>query len=176
MNSNPNYRKTQGDLSPRIDLLIPSHIGGRLQLEISLNIAIGLSGSVGVNAIYNRHSDELGGNVDWALEPGVGLGAGVSATGGLLVGWGSSTVDDVIKGFSGIISGTAAAEAAITVAIIAPVNDKGLHLDPITGQVPATIYIGGGAGGGYAGIGGGINGPTGIYVYLTPFLPWRWNR
>ena len=29
-------------------------------------------------------------------------------------------------------------------------------------------------GGAYAGIGAGINGPIGVYVNLTPFLPWHW--
>lgn len=103
----------------------------------------------------------------------IGIGAGASGTGGLLVRWGSSSVNDVAQGFSGIVSGTAAAEGAVAVAITAPIDEKGLHVDPYSGQVPSTIYIGGGAGGAYAGIGAGINGPTVIYVNLTPFLPWR---
>lgn len=61
----------QGDTSALVQLLIPSHIGGRLQLEISLDLGIGLSGSVGVNGVYNRNSDELAANIDWALEPGL---------------------------------------------------------------------------------------------------------
>jgi len=58
----------------------------------------------------------------------------------------------------------------------ASIDEKGLHIDPYSGQVPPTVYIGGGAGGAYAGIGAGIKGPTGIYVKLTPFLPWRWYK
>ena len=85
-------------------------------------------------------------------------------------------VTPVTQGFSGIISGTMAAEGALAVAVTAPIDEKELHIDPYSGQLPPTIYIGGGAGGAYAGIGAGINGPTGVYINLTPFLPWRWNK
>lgn len=166
----------QGDPLALVELLIPSHVGGRIQLEISLDVGIGLSGSAGVNVVYNRNSGELATNVDWALEPGIGVGAGASGTGGLIIGWGSSSVNDVTKGFSGIISGTAAAEGAVAFAITAPVDENRLHIDPFSGQVPTTLYIGAGAGGGYAGIGGGINGPTGLHANLTQFLPWNWNK
>ena len=166
----------QGDMDALTQLLIPSHIGGRLQLEGSFTIIVGVSVGVGVNVVYNRNSDELAANVDWAIEGGGGFGAGASGTGGLLVGWGSSSVEDATKGFSGIISGTAAAEAAVSAAMTVPIDEKGLHVDPYSGQVPPTVYIGGGAGGGYAGLGGGVNGPFGIFKDLTPLLPWHWFR
>jgi len=166
----------QGDTAALVELLIPSHVGIRLQVEISIDIIIGLSGSVGVNLVYNRNSDELAGNVDWSFEPGLGIGAGASGTGGILIGWGSSSVKDVTQGYSVIVSGTAAAEGAVAAAVTAPIDQNRLHFDPYSGQVPATLYVGGGGGGGYAGIGGGINGPTGIYTDLTTFLPWHWNK
>lgn len=166
----------QGDVSALVDLLIPSHIGGRIQVEVSIDFVIGWSGSIGVNGVYNRYSDELAANVDWAFEPGIGIGGGGSATGGLLIGWGSSQVEDATQGYSGIISGTAAAEGAVAAAVTFPIDmdKKALYVDPHSGQVPATVYIGGGAGGAYAGIGAGLNGPTGIYANLTPLLPWHW--
>jgi len=169
-------RAMKGDFIALLQLIIPSHLGGRLQLEVSFDIGIGLSGTVGVNLVYNRISDQLAGNVDWAFEPGIGIGTGASGTGGLLIGWGSSSIDDVTKGYSGIISGTAAAESAVSVGIIAPIDENGLHVDPYSGQVPATAYVGGGGGGAYASIGGGINGPTGIYTDLTSILPWHWSK
>ena len=142
-------------------------------MEGSLDIGIGISGSVGVNAVYNRISDELAVNIDWAFEPGVGIGTGISSTAGLLVGSGSSTADDATKGFSGILSGTAAAQYAIAAAITVPIDKNRLHVDPYSGQVPTTIYIGGGGGAAYAGVGLGINGPTGYHRDLTPYLPWH---
>jgi hypothetical protein len=166
----------QGDITALTQLLIPSHIGGRIQLEGSFTIGIGLSVGVGINVVYNRNSDELASNIDWAVEGGGGVGAGASGTGGLLVGWGSSSVKDATQGFSGIISGTAAAEAAVSAAIIAPIDEKGLYVDPYSGQVPTTIYIGGGGGGGYAGFGIGVNGPSGMSINLTSLLPWYWFR
>lgn len=168
----------QGDISALVDLLIPSHIGGRLQVEVSIDFGIAWSGSIGVNGVYNRHSDELSANVDWAFEPGIGIGAGGSATGGLLIGWGSSQVEDATQGYSGIISGTAAAEGALAAAVTFPidVDKKALYVDPYSGQVPTTVYIGGGAGAAYAGIGAGVNGPTGLYANLTPLLPWHWTQ
>ncbi len=165
-----------GDTQALAQLLIPSHIGGRLQLEVSFTLIIGVSVSGGVNLVYNRNSDELAANVDWTIEGGAGLGAGASGTGGLLIGWGSSSVGDITKGFSGIVSGTAAAEVAVSAAVTAPLDEKGLHVDPYSGQVPPTGYVGVGAGGGYAGVGGGINGPTGIHVNLTSLLPWHWFK
>jgi len=166
----------QGDPSSLVHLLTPSHFGGRLQGEISLDVGIGLSGSVGVNWVFNRNSGELAANADWAIEPGIGIGAGGSVTGGPLIGWGSSSAADVTKGYSAIISGTAAAEEALTIGITAPIDGKGLHIDPYSGQVPATFFFGLGAGGGYAGAGGGLNGPTGISMNLTPLLPWNWYK
>jgi len=55
-------------------------------------------------------------------------------------------------------------------------DENGLHVDPYTGVWPATIYIGGGAGGAYAGAGGGVTGPTGIYANLSWLLPWNWFK
>jgi hypothetical protein len=148
-------------------------LGFRLQIEFSGDIGLGLSGTIGVNFVYNRISDTAAGNVDWALEPGIGIGGGVSATGGLLVGWVSSSESDVTEGYSAILSATAAAEAAVSIAISAPLDENGLHVDPYYSQVPATVYIGIGAGGGYGSLGLGVNGPTGLYSDLTKLLPWK---
>jgi hypothetical protein len=166
----------QGDISVLPEFLSPSHFGGRAQVEISLDIVIGLSGTAGLNVVYNRISDELVLYIDWSVEPGIGIGGGASGTGGLLVGWGSSSVDDVSQGYSGIVSATLAAEAAVTAAASVPIDENGLYVDPYYGQIPVTLYIGGGGDGGYASIGGGINGQTGLYADLTPLLPWRWNK
>jgi RHS repeat-associated protein len=169
-------RILKGESNALIDLLTPSHIGSRGQIELSLSIPdlpVGLSGSVGVNGVYNRISDELVFNVDWALEPGFGIGEGISDVVGPLIGWGSSSVDDVTKGFSGIGSGTVAAGPALSLAITTPLDATGLHVDPYSGQVPFTLFGGVGAGGGYASIGGGVNGQLGIRIELTPLLPWH---
>ena len=60
--------------------------------------------------------------------------------------------------------------------ISAMLREMELQKDYLNGEPLDTIYFGGGAGGGYAGIGGGVNGPTGIYANLTKFLPWHWFR
>jgi hypothetical protein len=173
--TNLTEKLVNGDLSVLPDLVIPSHFGFRIQAEVSVDVGIGLSFTGGVNAVYNRISDKAAANVDWAVEPGVGAGGGLSVVGGPVFGWGSSDVTNVTKGYSGLISGTAAAEVAVSAGISAPLDDKGFHVDPYTGQVPATIYVGGGVGGGYAGVGAGVNGPTGIFYDLTPLLPWHWK-
>jgi hypothetical protein len=162
-----------GDLSALPELLIPSHIGLRIQFEISVDLGIGLPGSFGANAVYNRISNEAAANVDWAFEPGVGLGGGISLIGGPIIGWGSSDVDDVTKGYSLILSGTAAAQEALAFGITAPIDpNQGLYVDPYSGQIPVTVFMGGGAGGGYAGLGVGVNGPTRYYIDLTNLFSW----
>ena len=177
MAGNLTYKARRGDLGAAIQLIIPSHIGFRLQVEGSIDVGVGVSGTIGVNGIYNRNSGGLAGNVDWSVELGGGIGAGLSGTGGLLVGWASSNVDDVIQGYSGIISGTAAAEGALSVALTAPLDpETGFHVDRYSGQVPATLYIGGGAGGAYAGVGAGVNGPMGVVVDFTQLFPRMFNH
>lgn len=176
---NLTQKASKGDVSAIIDLLIPSHFGVRAQGEISGNIPdlpVGVTFNLGGNVVYNRHSGELVANVDWSWQVGGGVGAGGSGTEGILVGWGSSNVDAVTKGVSATVSGTAAAGPAVTVAINAPLvssNNTVLYVDPITGQIPATIYVGGGGGAGYAGVSGGLNLPTSLNLNLTPLLPWH---
>jgi hypothetical protein len=140
-----------GDLAAVADLLIPTHGGARLQLEGSFWV---FSVSGGVNMIYNRNDHHLGANLDFTgeISPGLSLGAGASLTVGPLIGWGSSSVDDVISGNSVIVSGAAAYEGAATGAVSAPLTG----IDPYYGQIPATVYFGVGVGGAYAGLSGGL--------------------
>jgi hypothetical protein len=155
------------------NLVIPTHGGVRIQVEISLPLLgfTGVSGTIGGNVVYNRVVDQIAIFPDWAIEPGAGLGGGVSLTTGYLVGWASSDLNDVTSGFSGILSATAAAEIAGSVGITFPLEStgtneiSGLHVDPHFGQVPVTIYIGGGIGGAYAGLGGGLSGALSDYIY-----------
>jgi hypothetical protein len=132
-----------------------------MQGELSINSTLaGWSPtfSLGMNFVCNRKSIECSANIDFAPELySGGMGEGGSVTGGVLFGWGSSQVSDVTSGRSQIIGGTAAAGPAISVTIATPLNDSGdkLHVDSIYGQVPTTVYIGGGAGGVYAGVGAG---------------------
>jgi RHS repeat-associated protein len=167
-----------GDASAIIELLLPTHLGVRGQIEGSIDLGFGLSGTVGANVVYNRIDDRLAGSIDWAIEPGAGIGEGVSGTVGPLVGFLSTKVDDATSGYSGILSGTTAAGGAISVGVVAPLegtsieNISGLHVDSHYGQVPFTIYLGGGAGGAYAGVGGGLSG-TFTQNDLSYFLPWH---
>lgn len=164
-----------GDVLSIIELLKPTHGGVRLQGEGSIFI---ISGSVGVNFLYNRIQDRLVANVDWAFEigPGVpGLPGGISVTAGPLFGWGSSNVEDVATGSYGILSATAAGGPALSVAVTgSPIIDEKY------GQVPSTVYLGGGAGCCYAGIGAG-GGSTfkydgnWIYTDISFLLPWNWS-
>lgn len=77
------------------------------------------------------------------------------------------------SGNSAILSGTIAAEVAGSVGIIVPLGENGLEVDPYYGQVPTTVYLGGGAGGAYATGGIGFTGSicSANYSYL---LPWNW--
>jgi hypothetical protein len=159
----------QGDIPSAIDLLTPTHVGGRVQVEVSGDIGVGISGTVGVNLVYNRVSDELAISGDWSIVPGGGIGGGVDATGGLLLGFESSNIDDATTGYSWVASGSAAAGPAATVSISGP-----FHEDPVYGQVPFTVYVGGGAGAGFADVGGGITG-TFAHDKITNLLPWHWS-
>jgi hypothetical protein len=176
----------EGDIFSIFDLLTPIHGGVRVQVEIAIPILeiVGASGTLGGNLVYNRVTDQLAGNIDWAGEPGVGISGGVSIVGGPILGWCSSNIDDVTSGYSGILSGTAAAQAAVSVAIMAPLEGisiptiSGLHIDPKYGQVLATGFFGAGAGAAYAGAGAGINGQfyeNGNLLRrdFSQFLPWH---
>jgi len=133
----------QGDLSAWGQLLLPSLNGFRIQIEGSVGLGIvGLSGSAGVNIIHNRFSKELIGNLDWSVEPGLGGGLGVSMTGGSLIGWGSSDVDDGINGYSAIVSATAAGGYAASPAITVPIDKNGVLIHPVTGVIPFTLFFG----------------------------------
>jgi hypothetical protein len=149
-------RAFDGDIRAMFDLIAPTHIGFRLQGEFSIPTGTpwGPAGTLGLNWVHNFRSGENDSNVDFTLEPySGGIGGGVSFSGGPLLGWGSSTVKDVTSGKSEVFGGTATAGPAASVSVVAPMNDNGtmLHVDPIYGIVPATLYIGGGAGCCYAG-------------------------
>lgn len=122
-----------GDPIAVADLVIPTHGGARLQLEGSFWV---FSVSGGANMIYNRNDHRLGTSLDFTgeISPGLSLGAGASLTVGPLIGWGASSVDDVISGNSVIVSGAAAYEGAATVAVSAPLTG----IDSYYGQIPAT--------------------------------------
>jgi hypothetical protein len=86
----------------------------------------------------------------------------ISITSGPIVGWGSSTVKDVANGNAATISGTVAPDLALSTSVSAPVDGNSIesarfHVDPVYGQVPATVFIGGGAGTAYGSIGGGVS-------------------
>lgn len=159
----------QGDITAIIDLVVPTHIGLRAQWEGSFDPGFSASGTVGFNLVYNRVSDELAYSIDISPSGGVGVGTGSAGTGGVLIGWASSDVDDVTTGASGIFTATGAFVAAVTVAVSSP-----LVVDPIYGQVPFTFYIGAGPGGAFGdvGIGGSI---TTTHGDLTNLLPWHWS-
>jgi RHS repeat-associated protein len=114
-----------GDIWALIELITPTHGGLRWQVEIAIPVfgVFGASVSVGGNIVYNYRSNQLAANLDWAVEPGVGIGGGISTTVGPLIGWLSTNAEDATSGFSGIISGTAAAEIAGTVAITFPLDN-----------------------------------------------------
>ena len=152
-------RALNGDVYSMIQLLLPSHLGWRIQIEGTVFI---FSGTVGINGVYNFVNDEFGGNVDWSLGGGPGVGAGLAVTTGPLAGWGSSNVNVVTSGNSVVVSGSAAAEWAATGAISVPVNENGFYVDPYYGQIPATLYFGGGVGGAFADAG-----LTGSGTFLT---------
>jgi hypothetical protein len=149
-----------GDGSAIIDLVVPTHAGARLQLEGSFWV---FSVSGGGNMIYNRVDHRVGGSFDFTgeISPGLSIGAGGSLTGGPLVGWGSSSVEDVITGDSLIVSGTAAYEGALAAGVSVPIegnlaSPQGTHVDPLYGEVPTTLFLGGGVGGAYAGFSRGL--------------------
>jgi hypothetical protein len=167
----------EGDTKALTQLVIPSHWGGRVQIEVSIDFLIAWSFTVGANAIYNRFSDEFVINMDATGEPGLGLGGGFSSTGGPLLGWGSSDVDDVISGDSLALSLTGANGFAASIALLIPLEEEFQpHIDPISGQIPVTFYLGTGAGGLYGGCGAGISRPISIMgipikLDLSNFLP-----
>ena len=150
-----------GDIYSMIELLIPSHLGWRIQIEGTIFI---FSGTVGVNGVFNFVENQFGASADWSLGGGPGYGAGAAVTTGPLVGWGSSNVEDVTTGNSVVLSGSAAAELALTGAVSAPVGNNGLYIDPYYGQTPATLYLGGGAGGAFADAGLSYSGTLGTWL------------
>ncbi len=168
-------RALEGDLGAIVDLLVPTHVGWRLQGEGAVDLAFvipnfSISISGGGNIAYNRYSDQLAMSVDWAIEPGFGIGAGGSVTTGPLLGWGSSRVEDVTTGTSGLISGTAAYIAALSGGVSSPWPLKD---DPVYGVAPATLYGGAGVGGDYAGVGAGPSTSV-LNVDLSFLLPSHW--
>ena len=170
-----------GDLVSIIDLIIPTNFGWRSQLEFGATFGAeagyGVTVTIGWNFAWNRTSNEFGMSLDGSFEPiGAGLGPpfGGSVTGGPLVGWGSSTVDDVLDGDSYIASVTASPyPVAGSAAATAPMESGGrLHVDPVSGIVPATLYIGGGVGIPYASAGGGISHSFGsMQIDLNDLFP-----
>ena len=173
-------RAISGDFGSIFDLIIPSHIGWRTQGEFGLTFGAeagpGVTVTVGLNFVFNRKSKEFAMFVDGSLEPGAGIDplVGGSATGGPIVGWGSSTVYDVAKGNSYIGSVTYSySPYASSVAVTAPMEDDWkLHVDSVSGMVPVTLYGGGGVGTPYAGAGVGVSHSFGSAVIdLDSLLP-----
>lgn len=79
---------------------------------------------------------------------------GVSATGGPVITWASSDIDQTATGQSYVVGGTLAAEEAISAAVITPADQRA---DSVYGIKPLSIFVGYGKGGGYATGGGGIS-------------------
>jgi hypothetical protein len=164
-NKTYSQKASEGDLNSIIKLILPTHIGLRGQGELSFNFLLGVSITVGGNVVYNFNSGELAANVDWTGELGAGLMQGGSGTGGFLLGWESTNVDDVTQGLSAIVSATGSYETAGSISLAVPLDKSTiLHVDPVYGQVPFTLYAGVGAGTPYGSIGGGLTGPTGLYI------------
>lgn len=170
-------RANQGEINAIIDLIRPTHGGIRLQVEGSVFF---VSGSIGVNFLYNQRQDRLATNVDWAIELGPSLispltPGGISVTGGPLLGWWSADLEDFVTGGYGMLSGTIAGKWALSGALTSP-----LKTDEQYGQIPVTGYFGGGAGCCYAG-GGGSLGSTfkynGNWIFddFSFLLPWHWS-
>jgi hypothetical protein len=152
-------------------------------------VSPGVSGTVGLNAVYNRKSEELSVSLDLTGEGGVGASispVAASVTTGPLIGWGSSTTADVTSGTSGIVSVTAAPDLAVSGAVNVPLDgynvadpfnfsNVSVHVDPVYGIPPTTFYGGGGIGTVYAGGGGGLSySVASATIDLSPFLPWNW--
>jgi len=145
-----------------LDLLFPTSFALRFQGEIVsntslLNGIIPTSGSYGVNLTYNRVDDNLALSTDFTPEVGPVLSGapfGVSATGGPVITWASSDIDQTATGQSYVVGGTLAAEEAISAAVITPADQRA---DSVYGIKPLSIFVGYGKGGGYATGGGGIS-------------------
>jgi hypothetical protein len=136
-----------GDTAALRDLLFPTHGGIRFQGEVSFAV---ISGTVGLNLFYNRADRTLAVNADWSAGRRLGIGLGAAVTGGLILGWGSSSHHDVAAGNSLVLSASAAAEEAASVSIAAPVKGLTPQTDPHYGVVPITLYGGYGKGAGFA--------------------------
>jgi len=154
-------RASKGDPLAILDLIIPTHLGWRAQAELSINISptSALNIVAGEQVFYNRNADMLYGNFDlgWTYGPnmkiaGLPIPIGGALTTGPLVGWGSSSGEQVSQGTSNQVGGTIAAELAVTANVSVP---NSLKADPIYGMSPTTAYLGGGVGGVYFGGGGG---------------------
>ncbi len=138
--------------------LVPTHWGIRLQGEIGANaplfgpIGPGFNLSGDAQWLYNRYSDQMTLNVDWAFQGTIGLAgfAGI-LTGGPVVGFGATDLRPIVSTPSeGIVGGSAAYVAAVSGS--ANVNS----VDPISGLNPVTFYGGAGFGGpGKVAAGGG---------------------
>jgi RHS repeat-associated protein len=170
-----------GDGGALVDLLVPTTFGWRVQLEGSIDFSavvpgVGASYSIGANVVYNRNDGNLAASLDNTGTADASYGFGLSATTGPLVGWASSSVNDVTSGKSGTLSASAAAELAGSVAVNAPFkgNSNTLQVDPKYGQIPATVYGGVGVGGAYAGAGVGHSN-TWFHEDLSNLLPWNWS-
>ncbi len=172
-----------GDLLSMVDLIIPTNLGWNLQGSGSLGLPIGFSVGVEVNAglTWNLVSDQLIFNLDFGGSTGGGVIFTppvpiyeVAVTTGPSVGWFSSEPNS--GDFNGSLSGTLAAEGAVSASISVPMNvdmDDPFYVDPHYGQVPVTLYGGGGVGCCTAG-GSGSASVTAVSVDLSFLLPWHW--
>lgn len=164
----------KGDIDAIVKLIIPSHVGIRVQTEGSVPIpgtgGLGPSFGGGHNSLQNIKSGETGDNEDAFLTGGPGIGFGGSVTIGILIGWGSSNIKDVSSGDSATLGATAAAGPAISISVSAPIDQNGLIEDPYYGQVPATLYVGAGFGMAYATVGIGGSKSMGFAEFLKTLI------
>jgi RHS repeat-associated protein len=174
-------RADNGDIGAILELLFPSHWGWNVQAGGSFGLPIGIDIGVEVNAsvVYYWRTDQLIGNVDFGVGPGVGVKLPVpgqiAATTGPVLGWGQS---DPNAGDISVSGGASlAAEGAVAVSASVPVNltsnGPEFYVDPVYGQIPVTAY--GGVGVGCCGAGGNVMASGSIYQSdLSILLPWHW--
>jgi hypothetical protein len=139
----------EGNVAAILDLLVPSYggLGAQISGDIPLLGPFGASVSINAQLVVNRVSDEVSFQVSWSKGGGLGWGAGVAATGGLILGWGASESHSAQPSLD--FGASAAAKFAGAVNLSVPLA---LEQDPIFGQVPVALYLGAGAGAAFAGL------------------------
>jgi hypothetical protein len=132
-----------------VDLIVPSYagLGGQIAGDVPVLGPVGGSVSVNAQLVFNRVSDELSFQVRWSKGGGVGWGGGVAATAGLVFGWAASESHSAVPWLD--IGASAAVQYAGTVDISIPLEAEA---DPVFGQVPVELYLGGGYGAAFVGV------------------------